>query len=149
MGFEHILVPTDGSKRSRKATTVALGLAAPLGARITALYVLDEGVPTIFTGKRLYASGVVGAQYRKRAKREAEAALAEIERSAKLAEVPFRGLSRVARAPWQAILKTARARGCDLIVMGSHGRGGVESAVLGSQTLKLLSNSRIPVVVCR
>jgi nucleotide-binding universal stress UspA family protein len=149
MGYEHILVPTDGSKRSRKAITAALRLAEPLGARITGIYVTGEGVPTALSGTRLYGSGVLSREYRELARREAQAALAEVEKHAGARGVPCQVLRRLAREPWKAILSAARSRGCDLIVMGSHGRGAVKSALLGSQTLKLLSRSKIPVLVCR
>ena len=149
MTYEHILVPTDGSKRSRKAIAAALRLAEPLGARITGIYVMGEGVPTAFSGNRLYGSGVLSREYRDRAKREAQIALAEVERGAAARGVPCEVLRRLAREPWKAILGAARSRGCDLVVMGSHGRGSLKSALLGSQTLKLLSRSKIPVLVCR
>ena len=149
MSYEHILVPTDGSARSRKAVAAALRLAEPLGARITGIYVMGEGVPTAFSGNRLYGSGVLSPEYRDRAKREAQAALAEIEKGAAARGISCEVVRRLAREPWKAILGAARSRRCDLVVMGSRGRGSVKSALLGSQTLKLLSRSKIPVLVCR
>ena len=51
--------------------------------------------------------------------------------------------------PYQAIIDTAQNRGCDVIQMASHGRHGVSAIVLGSETLKVLTHSAIPVIVCR
>jgi nucleotide-binding universal stress UspA family protein len=51
--------------------------------------------------------------------------------------------------PWEAIIRTAGARKCDLIVMASHGRRGLAGLLLGSETQKVLTHSKIPVLVCR
>ena len=149
MAYRHILVPTDGSGRSLRAITAAVGLASALRARLSGIYVIAEGVPTVFSGDKLFGSGVMSREYRKLARLEAKRELAEVERQASAAGVPCRTVRRVARAPWQAILRAARALGCDLIVMGSHGRGAVGTVLLGSQTARVLAHSRIPVLVCR
>jgi nucleotide-binding universal stress UspA family protein len=149
MGCRHILVPTDGSARSARAIAAAVDLARATGARLTGLYVVAEGVPNLFTGSKLYGSGVLGRDHRRLVRREAERILAEVERRASAAGIPCQVLKRLAREPWRTILGTAHARGCDLIVMGSHGRGSVKSLFLGSQTLKVLAHSKVPVLVCR
>lgn len=149
MPYRHILVPTDGSARSRKAIATAVRLARAIGARVTGIYVIAEGVPTVFSGSKLYGSGVLSRQVFERVKREAREALAQVERQAEAARVPCRILHPLARDPWRAILRAARSSGCDLIVMGSHGRGSVQAVLLGSQTVKVLAHSRIPVLVCR
>jgi len=51
--------------------------------------------------------------------------------------------------PWRVILRVARTRKCDLIVMASHGRRGIAGLLLGSETTKVLTHSKIPVLVCR
>ena len=149
MAYRNILVPTDGSSRPRRAIATAVSLARALGARITGIYVIAEGVPTAFSGSRLYGSGVMSREYRELAKREAQTILAQVERQAAAAGVPCRALRRLAREPWRTILRDARSRGCDLIVMGSHGRGAVQAVLLGSQTAKALAHSKIPLLVCR
>ena len=149
MAYQHILVPTDGSARSQKAIAAAMELALSTGARVTGLYVVPEGAPTLFSGTKFYGSGVLGREYRKLVKREAERILAQVKRSPAAAGVRCDVLKRLGRDPWRTILGTAQARGCDLIVMGSHGRGSVQTLLLGSQTLKVLAHSRIPVLVCR
>jgi nucleotide-binding universal stress UspA family protein len=147
--YRHILVPTDGSPRSRAAIGEAARLARALRARLTGLFVVAEGVPTAFSGAKLYASGVLSRENRALLRREAQQALAEVERQAAKAGVPFTLVQRRARTPWRAMLATARTRRCDLIVVGSRGRGALKSALLGSQALKVLAHSRIPVLVCR
>jgi nucleotide-binding universal stress UspA family protein len=147
--YKHILVPTDGSKLSEKAIKIAAQFAAASGARITAIHVVPEGVPTLFSGERLYGSGVLGRQYRELVKSEANKALAVVEIEAEIAGVPYGSVRAVAESPWRAILRAARSRHCDLIVMASHGRSGVKALALGSQTMKVLAHSKIPVLVCR
>jgi nucleotide-binding universal stress UspA family protein len=128
---------------------VAVRLARSTGARVSGLHVMPQGVPTAFSGGKLYGSGVIGPQYRRRARQEADRILAEVGREARSAGVPCETLRHLATDPWRAIVAAAQARRCDLIVMASHGRGSVKSLFLGSQTLKVLAHSRIPVLVCR
>lgn len=149
MAYRHILVPTDGSAPSRKAIALAVRLAAAFGARISGLYVVAEGVPTAFTGRKLYGSGVLSRDVRRRVREEAAQVLGQVERQAAAAGVACRCVRRLARDPWRAILRFARASRCDLIVMGSHGRGSLPTVLLGSQTTKVLAHSRIHVLVCR
>ena len=147
--YKHILVPSDGSNLSQKAIKIAARFAAALGARITAIYVVLEGVPTLFSGEKLYGSGVLGRQYQELIKREANQALAIVAIEAEIAGVAYSSVRTVAESPWRAILRAARSRHCDLIVMASHGRSGVTALALGSQTTKVLAHSKIPVLVCR
>ena len=149
MAYRHILVPTDGSAHSRRAIALAVRLAAAFGARISGLYVVPEGVPTVFTGAKLYGSGVLGRDVRRRVREQTAKVLGEVERQATAAGVACRCVRRLGRDPWRAILRYARASRCDLIVMGSHGRGSVPTVLLGSQTVKVLAHSRIHVIVCR
>jgi nucleotide-binding universal stress UspA family protein len=147
--YRNILVATDGSPRARAAVRTAAGLARALGARLTGIFVVAEGVPTLFSGSKLYGSGVMSADYRRLARLQAREVLAEVERQAAQAGVECRVVRRLARHPWRAILATARAEGCDLIVMASRGRNSAKAALLGSQTTQLLARSKIPVLVCR
>ena len=148
-GYRHILVPTDGSPLSRKAARTAAALARRCGARLTAICVIPEGVPTLFSGARLFGSGILSPALRAQVQHAARSALSAAEREARAAGVAYAGLHPLARAPWQAILRAARSRKCDLIVMASHGRGALRALALGSETMKVLARSRIPVLVCR
>ena len=147
--YKNILVATDGSALSRKAARVAARLAAELEIPMTALYVTLEGVPSAFSGGAIYASAVLGRQYEQFLKQQARDALAAVEAEARRAGARVKSVHRVARHPWRAILATARAHGCNLIVMGSHGRGGAQRLLLGSETSKVLSHAKLPVLVCR
>ena len=147
MTYRSILVATDGSARSRRAIATAVGLAAIFGARVTSLYVVPEGVPTAFSGGKLYASRLLAPQYQAALRAAAEKALGDAERAARAAGVPCSSVRTTARAPWEAIVRAARARKCDLIVMATHGKRGWH--VLGSQTVKAIAHTRIPVLVCR
>jgi nucleotide-binding universal stress UspA family protein len=146
--FRHILVSTDGSRLARRAFRPAARLARACGAHLTAICVIVEGVPSAFSGERLYWSPALARRYRQALRQQAGAALAEVRKEASAAGIACDALAPVARRPWRAILAAARARRCDLIVMASHGHGGLR-ALLGSETLRVLAHSRIPVLVCR
>jgi nucleotide-binding universal stress UspA family protein len=145
--YRHILVPTDGSAASLRASRLAAGLAARCGARLTSIYVVPEGVPTLFSGDKLYGGGVLSRATRAAIRQAAAAALDAVAREADKAGVPHASRRTLARAPWQAIVHAARAADCDLIVMATHGRRGL--AALGSQTMKTVAHSAVPVLVCR
>jgi len=147
MIYRNILVPTDGSPRSQRAIGLAVGLAARFHARVTSIYVVPEGVPTLFSGGKLYGSGVISAQIRSAIRKAASEALDAVARKADKAGVRHASLRTRAHAPWQAIVRAARSENCDLIVMATHGRSGL--AALGSQTLKTVAHSPVPVLVCR
>lgn len=147
MTYRNILIPTDGSARSQRAIARAAELAAKFGARLTSLYVVPEGVPTLFSGDKLYGSGVMSAETRDAIRQAAAEALDVVAREADKAGVRHASLRTTARAPWQAIVRAARSTNCDLIVMGTHGKRGL--GALRSQTMKTVAHSPVPVLVCR
>ena len=147
MLYKHILVPTDGSARSRRAIQTAVKLGRVCGARLTALYVVPEGVPTVFSGDKLLASPALAPQYRAALRAAADAALAVAQEAAKRAGLTYAGMRALSPAPWKSIVSAAHSRGCDLVVMATHGKRGL--GVLGSQTMKVVTHSRIPVLVVR
>ncbi len=150
--FKHILLPTDGSELSNKAVKQAIEFARVQGARITAvtvtrehhLYISDEGGCTVAEDiqtleKRLEAVEVD----------RAKEILGAVRRSANEAGVECDTVAPVSNAPYEAIIKQAEKSGCDLIIMASHGRKGLQALLLGSETVKVLTHSTIPVLVCR
>ena len=147
MGFRNILVPTDGSALSRRAAALAAELAAKFDAELTSVYVVPEGVPTIFSGDRLYASPVLGQRIRAALRKAADAALADVAKAADAANVRHSSVRARSPSPWKAIVHSAQSRKCDLIVMGTHGRRGL--GMLGSQTLRAIAHTRVPILVCR
>ncbi|MCW8174713.1 universal stress protein [Verminephrobacter aporrectodeae] len=143
--FEHILVPVDGSKTSLLAVSKAAALAKAFGSAVTSVYVID---PYPFTGVGAdFAYGQ--AQYTNAATAEANIALDATRRAMAEAGVPVSTLVGEGHAVHEGILRALESTGADLIVMGSHGRRGLERLVLGSVTQRVLGVVRIPVLVVR
>lgn len=148
--YRHILVPTDGSALSLKAAREATRLAKSQKAKVTAFYAIAPFI-TPATGEALIVTPELFSEkeYAKRMQKFAKDALAKVEAEATKAGVAFEATSAVADAPWKGIIDAAKANSCDLIVMASHGRKGLEGLLLGSETLKVLTHSKTPVLVCR
>jgi nucleotide-binding universal stress UspA family protein len=142
--YTHILVPTDGSDLSRKAIRHGIGLAKAVNARLTAVT-----VSTPFHVLSVDPASVTDTAetYKKRTAALATKYLEEVAAAA--AGVRCETVHVEHEHPYQAIIGTAKQRGCDLIVMASHGRRGVSAIVLGSETVKVLTHSTIPVLVYR
>ncbi len=146
--YKHILVATDGSKLSQKAVTHAIALAQALGAKLTVFYASpDYPLPA-------YADGVVyepvsKKEYAALATQEAEKILSAIAQKAEAGGLECATIHTIAPAPWEAILAAAKKSKADAIVMASHGRRGVSALLLGSETQKVLTHSKIPVIVVR
>lgn len=149
--YRHILIPTDGSKLALKGARAGIGLARALGAKATAVYVAPEYLPPIYAEAMIYATpgGYSAKAWKKQVDDATAKALGAVEREARKAGVPFAGTSVTDAQPWAGILRAARARRCDAVVMASHGRGGLGGLLLGSETNRVLAHSKIPVVVIR
>ena len=148
--YKHILVPTDGSVLSDKAVAAAIKLAQLLGARITAFHAME---PYPLQGAyAAEASGVAELQpeiFAERSEEYAKRVLAAVASNAAAAKVQCATEYTTSRSASQAIVEKARKENCDLIVMASHGRRGLEGFLLGSETQKVLTHSTIPVLVYR
>ena len=143
-----ILLPTDGSALSRRAVKSAVQLAKKLGARVTGFYV----APTFHI--EVYADYippdlVSPQEHAANARKTAQRHLEFIKKAALDSKVPCAGYYVMSDSPSDAIVKAARKYKCDLIYMGSHGRSGLTKLLLGSQTGKVLAQTRIPVLVHR
>lgn len=148
--YKHILVPTDGSSLSLKAIKTAASLAKETGAKITALYVIPPYMPPAGSeGMSYYADATASANYKEATEKNAARALGKAKVEAEAAQVPCATTVLTQDQPWNAIVRTARAKKCDLIVMASHGRRGLAGLLLGSETSKVLTHSKTPVLVCR
>jgi nucleotide-binding universal stress UspA family protein len=145
--YKHILVPTDGSPLSLKAARAAAKLAAKLKARITALYVMAPYMPRTTSEDIIYHAAYSIREYEKDMRKTADKALARV--AAATGAAPCERLAKIHDRPWEAIIDAARSRKCDLIVMASHGRRGLAGLLLGSETQKVLTHSKTPVLVCR
>ena len=147
--YKHILVPTDGSRLSRKAIVTATRLAKATGARVTGAFVIPPYVPMVYGEAVLYAPPSSREDYVKSLRREGKKALAILDIEARIAGVKSAGTVIANAMPWEGILRAAKSRKCDLIVMASHGRRGLAGLLLGSETTKVLTHSKTPVLVCR
>jgi nucleotide-binding universal stress UspA family protein len=147
--FKNVLVPTDGSPLSAKAVKAAVRLAARLGAQVTGVYVLPVNYDRFYTEGVTYLPRLQADQLRAATKREGQKALGHIEAAARAGGVRYAPAMLAAATPWEGILKAAKAKRCDLVVMASHGRRGLAGLLLGSETAKVLTHSKIPVLVCR
>ena len=143
---KHILMPTDGSELSQNAVDYGMALAKSVNAKAT---VLTVSAP--FRGAVVEPGLVTDTldQYEQRTAALAEQYLAAARASAAARGVTCETLHVVHDQPYQAIIDTAARNACDLIVMASHGRRGVVAIVLGSETVKVLTHSTIPVLVVR
>ena len=145
--FKSILIPTDGSELSQRAVTMAMELAKVHQARVTAIHVIpDYHLLIAYEGA---FDPVTEERIEEEAKTRAEGYLAYVRKCAQDAGVPCDTLCETSDHPYDAILKVADARRCDLIVMTSHGRKGLVAVLLGSETRKVLTHARIPVLVVR
>ena len=144
--YTRILLPTDGTEFCERAIRHGIDLAKIVGAKVVGVTVtqpLHSALPRSLIPKNL--AGIIHSETVKLA----EEKLAVIERLAQAASVQAENVRQSNDHPWEAILKTAKDKKCDLIVMASHGRRGVSALVLGSETHKVLSHSTIPVLVVR
>ena len=145
--YRHILIPTDGSELAEQAVTNGLSLAKSVGAKVTVVIVEEPnwlGVTPFGKDGGLEELG----KYTEQIKIYAASALNRAAAAAKQAGVPCDTVQVKDAQPYQAIIATAADRGCDLIVMASHGRSGLSAVVLGSVTNKVLTHTKIPVLVC-
>jgi nucleotide-binding universal stress UspA family protein len=144
--YKHILIPSDGSELSKKAVDHGIRLAKALNAKVTAvtvsepfhIFAVEPGMVTDTPDEYKKRVAALAAKYLKWAKDDATAA-----------DVACDVVQVEHEHPYETIIDTARKRGCDAIVMASHGRRGVSAVVLGSETVKVLTHSNIPVVVVR
>ena len=144
--FKHILVPTDGSPLSTQALEKALDLAREIGAKATLLAVIEP--LQVFTVNPT-GMEIAYREYEQRATEEATAILARGEEAAKQRGVACDSAKIISGDPAHCIVETAERHGCDVIAMASHGRSGFKALMLGSVTMKVLANSKIPVLVYR
>lgn len=144
--YKNILIPTDGSELAGKAVQHGMAFAKEIGAKIT---VLTVTVPFhVFTLDPMVVEDTLD-QYRKRLQVETARLFSAVAKAASAAGVACETVQVEHEHPYQAIIDTAKSKGCDLIVMASHGRRGVSAIVLGSETVKVLTHSKIPVLVHR
>jgi nucleotide-binding universal stress UspA family protein len=144
--FKNILIATDGSDLAAKAVEQGIPFAKEIGAKITAVTVTEPFHLLSVAPSQLEYTPI---EYKKHAEAHAEKVLGTVSAAAKLAGVDCDVLHVEHEQVYQAIIDAASARRCDLIMMASHGRRGVSAVVLGSETVKVLTHSKNPVLVFR
>ena len=143
--FKRILVPTDGSDITAKAVDTSIALAKSVGAK---LYTISVKEPFPYSAisemQPTPPQEFFDAQERIAAQR-----VQKVSELCAAADVPCQAHTVEALHPWEAIIDHAKRMECDLLVMASHGRRGVSALLLGSETQKVLTHSKVPVLVVR
>jgi nucleotide-binding universal stress UspA family protein len=148
--FKHIAIPTDGSRLANKGVKTGVKLARSLGARVTGVYVIPPFRPAIYSeAGAYYVPGMTQEEFSEECTRAAKKALATVEIEAQAAGVPYSARIVTAPRPHAGILRAARAAKCDAIAIASHGRSALGGLLLGSETARVLSHSKLPVLVTR
>jgi len=145
--YKNILVPTDGSELSNQAIEYAAALAKAVNSKLTALTVMPPIYGSIWGSSYIPATKI--EEYEHEVTELAEQYLGVAKQAAAAVKVPCKVIRAEGAHPHQAIIEVAKEQGCDLIVMASHGRRGVAAIVLGSETMKVLTQSKIPILVVR
>jgi nucleotide-binding universal stress UspA family protein len=146
--FKHILVPTDGSQLSQETTRRAVIFAKETGARVTAFYAKPE-YPVTYYGEGALIDPTTPEKFAELAEEQAKEILDFVEQQCQENGVSFTRLTLTSDIPYEAIIEAATSCKCDLIFMSSHGRRGISALLLGSETHKVLTHSKIPVLVYR
>ena len=150
----HILISTDGSKLSENAIKQGVALAKALQAKVTVLHVIPPFHAFTYRSQMLLTYHMALAEdseaaYQAATASQAERILQSAKRTATAAGVSCSTIHVTDDQPYRAILDTVRKKKCGMIVMASHGHGGLEGILLGSQTQKVLVHTSVPVLVCR
>ena len=146
--FKHILIPTDGSELSRATASRAVSFAKEAGARVTVFYAKPE-YPIAYFGEGALIDTTTPEKFAELADQQATEYLADVQRQCAEAGVECNTVSATSDIPYEAIIEAADKSGCDLIFMASHGRRGISGFLLGSETNKVLTHSKVPVLVYR
>jgi nucleotide-binding universal stress UspA family protein len=147
--YKHVLIATDGSDLAQKAVSTGLALAKALNAQASAVTVTEpwDALSMAALAERGMRNPV--ADYDEAVASAANRILWGVSETAKKIGVSCATLHVKDRQPAEGIIETAKQRGCDLIVMASHGRRGISRVLLGSQATKVVTLSPVPVLVCR
>ncbi len=146
--YRHILIPTDGSELAGHAVTSGLSLAKSVGAKVSVIVV--EAPFNVFEVPESKARQLPEefTKHNEQIKKHATSVLNRSAAAAKAAGVSCDTIQVEHEHPYQAIIAAAKDKGCDLIVMASHGRSGLSALLLGSVTNKVLTHTKTPVLVC-
>jgi nucleotide-binding universal stress UspA family protein len=144
--FKHLLLPTDGSSLSEAAVRMGVRFAKSINAKVTGFHAMPKF--RVFT----YRTGMLEDtrdEFARDSRVHAQKYIAMVEQAARDLGVACDTIYATSDRPYEAIIQVAEEKGCDLIMMASHGRSGMEGLLLGSETHKVLTHCRIPVLVYR
>jgi nucleotide-binding universal stress UspA family protein len=144
--FKSILLPTDGSQLSERAAQTAIEFAKIHGARITVVSVLQP-LPMVPLADAAVMPDI--GVFDREVRRNVQASLDKVQAAATAAGIECDAVLGEANSPYEVIVKTAEERHCDIILMASHGRKGLNKLFLGSETQKVLAHTHLPVLVLR
>jgi nucleotide-binding universal stress UspA family protein len=147
--YKHILLPYDGSQLSEKALSEGIVLAKDVGSKLTLLYVMAPYHLSVAGDHTSSAVKQIERQHLEELEKVASAMLATAQQRAAAGGIKCESIIRTGPYPHEEILAAAKQLSCDLILMASHGRSGLQSILLGSETTKVLTHSVIPVLVVR
>ena len=146
--FKHILVPTDGSDLSKLAVERAISFATETSAKVTFFHAQPDYPLPVF-GEGAVFDAISPNEFQASIEAEAKRILQQVSEQAQQAGIEFATDTLAAALPWEAIIDAANRHRCDLIFMASHGRSGLAGLLIGSETHKVLTHSKIPVLVYR
>ena len=147
--YKHILIATDGSELAAKGVTAGLGLAAKVGAAVTMLSVVEPLSNDAALVARSEGVRDPAGSYDRQIVEKMRERFSTIEQEAERFGIKVDMLHEIDQSPAEAIVRVAKLRGCDLIVMASHGRRGLRRMMLGSQTSEVVASTDVPVLVIR
>lgn len=147
--YKHLLIPTDGSKLSDAAIKHGIGLAKALEARVTLYYAVPDVPAPLYLEGDMMVPYVPPESYTQDAQRHAGKVLAKAQAKMRAAGIEAAVYQSLSNEPYEGIIAAAKKKRCDVIVMASHGRRGVAGFLLGSETQKVLTHSKVPVLVVR
>jgi nucleotide-binding universal stress UspA family protein len=144
--FKHILLPSDGSELSEATIQKGIQLAKSINAKVTGFHVI---LPFHVFSLQTEMLEDTKEQYERQSKVQAEQFLSVIKKAAEKAGVNCDTDYVTSNHPYEMIIQAAEKKGCDLIMMASHGRRGAQGLLIGSETQKVLTHTKIPVLVFR
>lgn len=147
--FKHILVPSDGSEFSERAVRQAVIFAKEIGADITAFYAKPDFSAMGYYGEGFLSIAKLDEGEDSHAEAFARKVLGFVAELCQEADVKCQTISATCALVYEGIIDAATNGNCDLIFMASHGRSGIKALLLGSETSKVLTHSKIPVLVYR
>ena len=146
--FKNILIPTDGSPLSQKAVVQGVALAKSVGAKVTAFFAAPPATPIVYRD-HLPVGYATPGEHEEMIRKTAAKYLGVVERAAKKAGISCESVHVTSDYPEEGMVKVAQKKKCDLIVMATHGQGGLRGMLIGSVTQKVLNQAKIPVMVFR